>query len=672
MAEWLELHHVNVVGGDATLVLVLKKDGDDPVQTLFRGLIDAGSEGKNWGFLRNYLAAIGQDGQTRADCNNQPDKCHFDLIITTHLHTDHIRGFYKMDLRPAWFVDTSSHLQAKASAPDYPDIGLTRGNATESASYSGFINAAFGNKTTKRVPLPFTNRTNGATGAVDLANTVTALKDLDLKMTVVCANGIMAALPPRPRGTATARSDLFALKVNDRTGALGDPKHTRKVATYLNNSSPNDFSIGTFLEWGDFTYFTSGDLSGDSDGNGVMRAYKDLERFVVADLKTAGWIRPDTTAPGIDVVKIAHHGSDHSTFVVNGGPSFLGEVRPRAMIVPTNQKKQVPGPVYLERAKDFILTARQGAASQEATPGLLMSNSTAFGEGTADYQAMDQLYQQSQAILGGTPTEGTYTVPLNLALTRTPMPRNLVKVTLDTGRVSAAVVVKGPTATFRPPTVSDFGDRFFPFTNFGVLLRAGGAVSDTEKIKFAGASFKTPVLDWASFTLKGLLTLSLMTDICGAVWRRARGKAEGPDGTAGKDESYMNKYLPALAGFYSSTITVEDFAATAQLTALNVIQACYDTRNTENQTYCFRSATYRANNIPDIQTTRSLVQTFFFITDKLDIVSMESTELRTALTRAMKRPLIEGTSASSGEAIRKKARHDPPQRRELSDARPLS
>jgi beta-lactamase superfamily II metal-dependent hydrolase len=85
-------------------------------------------------------------------------------------------------------------------------------------------------------------------------------------------------------------------------------------AIHLNPDEENEASIALLIRYGDFEYFTAGDLTGGGSPGG--RETKDLETF-------AGEIVGD-----IDVLHAGHHGSASST-----NPDFLQLTRPEAVVI---------------------------------------------------------------------------------------------------------------------------------------------------------------------------------------------------------------------------------------------------------------------------------------------------------------------------------------------------
>jgi competence protein ComEC len=101
---------------------------------------------------------------------------------------------------------------------------------------------------------------------------------------------------------------------------------------HLNPDEENEASLGLLIRYGDFKYFTAGDLTGGGSPGG--RETKDLETF-------AGEIIGD-----IDVLHAGHHGSASSSNI-----DFLGRSRPESVIISVGGDNDYghPAPEVLER-----------------------------------------------------------------------------------------------------------------------------------------------------------------------------------------------------------------------------------------------------------------------------------------------------------------------------------
>ncbi len=94
-----------------------------------------------------------------------------------------------------------------------------------------------------------------------------------------------------------------ALSAGDKTGGSTPP-------------SENDYSVAALLRFGALDYLTAGDLSGETLVSSEGYSYHDVETGLA------------TLANDVDVYRVSHHGSDHSS-----GPVLLAQMQPRVAIV---------------------------------------------------------------------------------------------------------------------------------------------------------------------------------------------------------------------------------------------------------------------------------------------------------------------------------------------------
>ncbi len=181
---------------------------------------------------------------------------HLDWIVATHYDADHIGGIPEVLRGPDGLSDTEDDYEPSEAL-------LDRGDATEKVTpvYSDYLAA-----------LPKGRKQAEAGLVLDLGGGATA--------TVVVANGRFL--------------------------------DGRQI--HLNPDEENESSIGFLIRYGDFEYFTAGDLTGGGSPGG--RETKDLETF-------AGEIIGD-----IDVLHAGHHGSASSSNKV-----FLEITRPESAVI---------------------------------------------------------------------------------------------------------------------------------------------------------------------------------------------------------------------------------------------------------------------------------------------------------------------------------------------------
>ncbi|EDR28903.1 hypothetical protein EDI_249230 [Entamoeba dispar SAW760] len=104
-------------------------------------------------------------------------------------------------------------------------------------------------------------------------------------------------------------ADAFTVKKQDGNLVASDWHDTKDAP------SENDYSISLRIQFGEFVYFTGGDLDGSQDfawGNEISNAEEKIEKIVGS----------------VDVYRVNHHGDYHSS-----SKSFLEEMKPTASIV---------------------------------------------------------------------------------------------------------------------------------------------------------------------------------------------------------------------------------------------------------------------------------------------------------------------------------------------------
>jgi beta-lactamase superfamily II metal-dependent hydrolase len=105
---------------------------------------------------------------------------------------------------------------------------------------------------------------------------------------------------------------LFDIVTIDGNGAIipGD------FSADMTPPSENDYSIGAVLSYGDFDEWIGGDLDGEYSVSEFGYAYHDIELSVAVE------------AGDIDVLRVNHHGSDHST-----NTTFVNQLDPEVSII---------------------------------------------------------------------------------------------------------------------------------------------------------------------------------------------------------------------------------------------------------------------------------------------------------------------------------------------------
>jgi hypothetical protein len=321
--DWiLEIHHIDVGGGDATAIVV--KSSDEKIVS--RVLIDAGAEGGGAQSLSTYVGKYLQ----------VDDKNPFDYVIVSHYHNDHIDGIWQCKIPFKNYVDAGGYTSGDDKFTPINGIGVK----TSAGYFEGYKKQIAANREVnkaKRIPIPFIDQN----APINEPVTIELGVGTGIKLICYCANGVLA----------------------DGTNVLAGQKTTKRRAF-----NPNDLSLVIMLEWEDFRYFTAGDLSGDKS----LKSYYNVEESLIAYLKKLDKLP-------VTVLKVTHHGSEYSSYPPSDTTTkngFLDELQPDALIIPCNISKQVPSPSFLERANSYCATNK--------TP-LLFVNDLFYYKGDGQY-----------------------------------------------------------------------------------------------------------------------------------------------------------------------------------------------------------------------------------------------------------------------------------------------
>ena len=313
----LEIHHINVEAGDATAIVVR----DTSNKIISKVLINAGAEGKGYSRLESYAKKYLTNKLVSTPTDEMPGKTTvepFDYIIASHYHNDHIDGFQFCNFPFNQHIDIGGYEVFKPINGKGVD-----GTAKYFVRYRDYIEKHKG-ATRKEIPFTTADNDKNKTGALEIELGV----GTGIKLTCYCANGILA----------------------NGTNVLKNQKGKQRDQEY----DPNDLSLAFILEWGDFRYFTAGDLTGDTS----FASYYNVEKPLVEYLTGKGG--PLEGGKTITVLKVDHHGSEYSTYQNEDdeGNTFLKALKPEVVIVPCNTRKQVPSQKFLVAAKAYCMSEK--------------------------------------------------------------------------------------------------------------------------------------------------------------------------------------------------------------------------------------------------------------------------------------------------------------------------
>ncbi|HYR08902.1 MAG TPA: MBL fold metallo-hydrolase [Longimicrobium sp.] len=387
--ESLEIHHIGISGGDATVIVVSYDDAG--IMRQVKVLIDAGGEQGTALRLASYFATYFGGAS-------------FDYIIASHYHADHIAGFQRCGVDFKCVIDIGGY--AIGNTEVRPVNGIGRSESEVFAGYEYYVGTKVqeSNGTSRRLNLPFLDADSTLSPRpVEIPLVPTSS---DITLTCYCAGGVLAdgtnVLRRQAELRVLAREKVTAGDLSKRAKEMA--RLEADVTEELKKANPNDLSLAFLLEWKSqgFRYWTAGDLSGDLR----LTRYANLEEPLIAYLRDK---LNHLTTP-ITVMKATHHGSNHNNYPasVKRVPTYkntsceegndddddmegtglvefkavnrkglLDELCPETIIIPCNQMKGVPGGEFVERLEAYCKKdVRKPAVYSEVHPGGLVGSQT--------------------------------------------------------------------------------------------------------------------------------------------------------------------------------------------------------------------------------------------------------------------------------------------------------
>lgn len=334
----LEIHHMDVTGGDSTAIVI--KDRAKNEQPVMKVLIDTGAEGGGSDWLITYLQKYFKS-------------CHFDYVIASHYHQDHIKGFNKTDITFSKYIDIGGYNMKGVNFKPKNGVGGVQGNNTFVA-YQGSVRRSVDDPKIKaeRVDLPFIwegSNVNADAVKIPLVG--------DITLTCYSANGIVADGKNQDNNIAASQKTKWGRAFN-----------------------PNDLCLAFVLEWPTekFIYFTAGDLSGDEEEKHYYNIEESLVDYLVANpLKDKK----------VSVFKVSHHGSQHSNLTTT-----FDSLAPETIIISCNLIKDVPHQNFLSRLNSYLgLPANNNSNNNAIGRTVALSNDVFVNKKDPRYQPFSDL-----------------------------------------------------------------------------------------------------------------------------------------------------------------------------------------------------------------------------------------------------------------------------------------
>ncbi len=259
-AQQLKIHHLDVGGGDATLIVAYNATGSVAATVL----IDGGDPPYG-SVIQRYISTL--------NINNT-----INYIIASHYDQDHIGGL-------TWLLNNmaSSHLTV-GTIMDRGTVPTPKGQNNPQSPYRKYAAA----KVASGVPTSVINPGRTFTLYTDPQN-----PQLNMVMKCFCVNA----------------------KVLDKNGVAVDVPTTQK-----SKPDENDLSTGFLITYGKFSYLTCGDIGGkekkqqnDNCGSSWTSKYRDIESSFIGSVSFAHSSTQSEEQLQIDAYKVNHHGSKNST-----------------------------------------------------------------------------------------------------------------------------------------------------------------------------------------------------------------------------------------------------------------------------------------------------------------------------------------------------------------------
>lgn len=341
MADYkLELHHIDVRGGDATLIICQEIGNSTNIYTI---LVDTGCAHDGWkklqAYMKTYYSAL-----------------EIDLLIISHYHDDHLKGITSGNLLK-WLTVKKVCDIGWNDAECYPkNTKIYDEDYNQMPMYVGkYIKKMKKITNLKKLNLRFIDPKNYRKHTA-LDGTITTKLDFELNQSIY-----------KPTSFELISGSGYYIDFYSAKGMLYDgtnviknqAKNIKKI-----NVNANDLSISFVLyhqtsNTTNFSYFSGGDLSGDPS----ITEYYNLEGPVLELIKVS-----QKFTNGFDVIKASHHGSDrnnHETYTTNQNtnpaPGFLETLKPNVIIVPSNRSKKVPGEQFIKTRLSKYFANKSGA-----------------------------------------------------------------------------------------------------------------------------------------------------------------------------------------------------------------------------------------------------------------------------------------------------------------------
>jgi hypothetical protein len=276
----LEIHHININNGDASVIRLVHKDGTET-----KVLIDGGQL-KSSDALIPYIKAMFANAQ-------------FQYTILTHYHNDHYNGLFALGdgtIKSEYYIDLGGYNMRPYVAPGKLALVQPKDTTCPWTDSEGIFDGSMDE---------YATAIGKAVDNYGLKRYMPLSKDNDSIQKMI---GVKVLLGTFERNSTNVPIELRCV------AAWG---FTQGIASVVDNwkkgASKNDPTLGFVLECGEFRYFFGGDMGGDPNGNYIDQESTLATGFAYLYPGSKSYFNPVKGYAGhICGFKADHHGSAHS------------------------------------------------------------------------------------------------------------------------------------------------------------------------------------------------------------------------------------------------------------------------------------------------------------------------------------------------------------------------
>lgn len=315
----LEIHHININNGDASIIRAIHADGSET-----KVLIDGGQPGPG-DYLVPYISTI---------CSNS----NFKYTILTHYHNDHYNGLMALgtgDIRTDYYIDLGGYNMTGSVSPGKLSLVQPNDITCPWTDSTGIFEGQMGD---------YINAIGTAADNFGLKRYMPMSKDTghikDMVGVIVPVDSFMAGTKKLPINLRCVAAWGFT----QGNGTVED--------NWRKGASKNDPCIAFVLECGEFRYFFGGDMGGQASGSYIDQETTLAEGLVYLYKGAKSYYKPGAAYDGhICGFKANHHGSNHSN-----NSTFLNQMRAAVCVTSAgdNGGWHLPSVPFIERLNETV------------------------------------------------------------------------------------------------------------------------------------------------------------------------------------------------------------------------------------------------------------------------------------------------------------------------------